>query len=92
MTSGSLIGGTEPQSPGARAGSEETGQVGFWRPGGVQQSILHPATLDGWRVGPWHAGDSPSERVLGIQVVVDAMGWMRSLREGVQGEKRDDLG
>jgi len=26
------------------------------------------------------------------QAVVDAMGWMRSLREGVQGEKRDDLG
>ena len=47
-TSGSLIEGTEPQSPGARAGSEETGQVGFRRPGGIQQSIPHLTTLDGW--------------------------------------------
>ena len=53
----------------------------------------HPASHNsGWLDGPWHAGDSPAERVLGKQAVVDAMGWMRSLREGVQGEKRDDLG
>lgn len=80
-------------APGAaRVGPEETGPAGFRQAGRVSRASHVPQLWNGWRAGRGTQENVQAERVLGTQVVVDAMGWMRPLREGVQGEKRDDLG